>query len=459
MYDRLTFASAATAWLLAWLPAPAALAASPCHAAPTPECVINEAVEFGRTQDENLHVWSQAEAGSAWLRLGSRERARDHFDRAFALWDKTYRGTGVMVGNTEQMAQILTSAGDPRGAVIFDEMAEAILAYDGPWPYDHPAEPANRDEADAIFLTRELGRLVTARAVVGDTKGVLKSANMAHEDKVEVVLLVSASETLARNGYTADASAVLAKAQRMWRESEGPDERKRITSAIFIEPLTWLDRLDEALGYVEALANADQRDDAFSSIANVYMERGHLEAAARVIEKIFDGGIRAGAWRDLAFYQARAGNAETAETLLGNAGDYNEHFRDDYFIVYCQIAAARAAEGDIDGALEYLEERYLNSERPYLLDLAFSTVAERLIETGGLEGAETVLQRLNPETRLGLARELAVLRARAGDAAGALALARSVEKPESRVQALISVALGMEGIVCFYGYNVMPRCQ
>ncbi len=454
MYKRLKFASAVMAWLLTWQTAPPAMAASLCDAAPTPECIIEEAVAIGRSGDEELHIWTQTEAGSAWHRLGSPHQAREHFDAAFTLWRKTYRKTGVVPRITERIAKVFTSAGDTRGALMFDDIAKAIVAYDGPWPYDIPA-PFFKTEERAEYLSIELHGLAWARSKVGDAAGAAKTAAMAPSDVIEANLLVLAAGTLARNGFVAGGPVVLTRAEQMWSaDKKLPEWKKKFDLADYIDTLAWLGRQEEALRYADDFFDGKERDSVISSVSDIYAKRGEFETAQRIAELIHNDKKREYALWEVAFRFAQSGEITEVKKLLSRLT-----IPDDFDFIYDAMAATRAVEGDIDSAIEFVERHYKNSKPSYRRQLAMETIVRRLVEAGDINGMEKVVAHMDQESRMNRIREIAAMRAEAGNINDAFSTARSAVEPKQKIQALISVALGMEGVVCVYYLSSVQHCR
>ena len=246
---------------------------------------------------------------------------------------------------------------------------------------------------------------------------------------------------------------------------ETPSEEAPPAEPQKVVPEEALATLDEALSVVQRISGNRRRVLALGDIAEVQMEAGDTQGAARTISeaqsiarRISADWLRGIALGRIASAQAKAGDTQGAVRTIAEAQSTVRSTKDDWErdFVNGYIAQAQAAVGDVEDALS--TARSIVDFRPHH---AFGYIAQVQMEAGDTQGAArtvsealSIARRISEDWRRADALgHIAQVQVRAGDTQGAartvseaLSIARKLDKDWKRVGAYAEIAKAQAAI-------------
>lgn len=183
------------------------------------------------------------------------------------------------------------------------------------------------------------------------------------------------------------------------------------------------------------------RDTALRGVAGAQAEAGRFDAALDTAFLIGDEYLKTGAWRQIAVAQARDGDRETANKLLGRVLQAVAAFKNVHLIrvdALIATAEAQAQIGDMSGALKTaVSVGNLRGKAEALRNIALVQAKDGDAK-GALGTAETIA---DEKIKAQALRGIAAARAEAGDREGALQTAAGIRDPYLKAGAYRRIAV------------------
>jgi len=326
------------------------------------------------------------------------------------------------------VAALMTESGHERGPRLFESLVWLVQ------------EEGLVDPLSAMRLGPEsaksetLLRIARAQATAGDLVGAQQTAARQSTGLWRVKTLAEIAETLAVRGDKTAAQEFASEAVTAMRNLPDRDAADAVTAET-AGVLARTGQLKDALAMAAGPRDVGHRAFAYLSVARSLAEAGRLAEAEEAISRIELSSARGHALRGLATARARAGDISGARALLTDIGEPLPRQQ-----AIADIAGFEAKAGDLEGALDDIADLPAGFTR----DRGLRHVLESLIDSGRLAEAEDILAGLAGDAlHRGLTVKMAAARAQAGRIDAALALARAAHEPETRVEALLTVAEGM----------------
>ena len=295
------------------------------------------------------------------------------------------------------------------------------------------SDPSSKDEA--------IGLISQAQAETGDWQGALRSVERITGGGYSAVMaLMTIAHAQVQNGQfeQARATAQLAKATKSFDRQQAESVDDDVAGWIVQAQLRTGD-LPGANETLQSIKNPRFKSLAVGSIARWQGSKGDLKGALATLLAVdppTDDTLRA-----LAEMKAMSGDSAGA---LQNAKQISDPTR--RMMAYFEIASAQAKAGDMATAAKSLDAALKASRglQPYQNPSQFYGHAAIIhAKMGEYNRAVERALAVGPEFRPRFLTEIAKMRTKAGDVAGAVEMAKQLGSSADQVNALIGVAEGL----------------
>lgn len=336
-----------------------------------------------------------------------------------------------------EVAVELVRAGDPRGAMMLEEVAiETVAAWAqielacGVVADDAPAALARIDGLPSSGQRdRGLAQLARALATYGRPAEALAMAGRVSSGEGRVAALLDLLQHI-----TEDAAALALEQAARDVDAISGDDRGPLLAALAAAHAT-VGRLPEALAIVGSLAVGEERDRAMAKVAVGLAQYGDHGRARAVLARVGDDDERDWARDEIAHRLAAAGEWEAALALAGEISADEQRAR-----TGADLAITRARGGDMPAALAMALAVELPQERARALTM----IGAQLGSAGQIDLARSVERHpdalSSAEARGRYLAAVVSALAEAGHHAAAEGLLPRIARPADRVRAGLALA-------------------